>query len=88
LILETQKTFDFFRATASGETIQRIYAAGGTARVPGLMDLLREEFSVPVEELYPFRKIVINPARHNEEQIRELAPRLAVAVGLALRSFD
>jgi type IV pilus assembly protein PilM len=88
LILEIQKTFDFFRASASGESIQRIYVAGGTARVPGLVDLLREEFAVPVEELYPFRKIVINPAHHNEEQIRELAPRLAIAVGLALRSFD
>ncbi len=88
LILEIQKTFDFFRATASGENIQRIYLAGGSARVPGLVDLLREEFAMPVEELYPFRKIVINPGRHNEEQIRELAPRLAIAVGLALRSFD
>jgi type IV pilus assembly protein PilM len=76
LVLEIQKTFDFFRATATGETIQKIVVAGGSARVPGLMDVLREEFSVPVEELYPFRKIVINPARHNEEQ------------GLALRSFD
>jgi len=88
LILEIQKTFDFFRATASGENIQRIYVAGGTARVPGLLDLLREEFAMPVEELYPFRKIVINPGRHNEDEIRELAPRLAIAVGLALRSFD
>ena len=88
LILEIQKTFDFFRATASGESIQRIYVAGGTARVPGMMDLLREEFTVPVEEIYPFRKVVINPARHNEDEIRELAPRLAIAVGLALRSFD
>ena len=35
LILEIQKTFDFFRATATGENIQRIYLAGGTARVPG-----------------------------------------------------
>ena len=40
LILEIQKTFDFFRATATGENIQRIYIAGGTARVPGLVDLL------------------------------------------------
>jgi len=88
LILEIQKTFDFFRATASGENIQRIYVAGGTARVPGLVDLLREEFALPVEELYPFRKIVINPGRHSEDQVRELAPRLAIAVGLALRSFD
>src|SRR6266705_6181673 len=88
LTLEIQKTFDFFRATASGENIQRIVMAGGTARVPGLIDLLREEFAMPVEELYPFRKIVPNPSRHSEEQIREMAPRLAIAVGLALRSFD
>lgn len=88
LTLEIQKTFDFFRATASGENIQRIVMAGGTARVPGLIELLREEFAMPVEELYPFRKIVPNPSRHSEEQIREMAPRLAIAVGLALRSFD
>src|SRR5258707_1851831 len=48
LTLEIQKTFDFFRATASGENIQRIVVAGGTARVPGLVDLLREGFAVPV----------------------------------------
>jgi len=88
LTLEIQKTFDFFRATASGENIQRICVAGGTARVPGLVDLLREEFAMPVEELYPFRRIAVNPARHSEDQIRELAPRLAIASGLALRSFD
>jgi len=88
LILEIQKTFDFFRATASGENIRRIVVAGGTARVPGLLDLLREEFAVPVEELYPFRKVAINPGRHDESHLREVAPRLAIAVGLALRSFD
>src|SRR5215467_7043251 len=88
LTLEIQKTFDFFRATASGENIQRILVAGGTARVPGLVDLLREEFAMPVEELNPFRKVLINPGRHSDDQIREMAPRLVVAVGLALRSFD
>ena len=88
LILEIQKTFDFFRATASGENIRRIYVAGGTARVPGLLDLLKEEFAMPVEELYPFRKVAVNAGRHDEHQLRDLAPRLAIAVGLALRSFD
>jgi type IV pilus assembly protein PilM len=88
LTLEIQKTFDFFRATASGENIQRIVVAGGTARVPGLVDLLREEFAMPVEELNPFRKVLVNPSRHSDDQIREMSPRLAIAVGLALRSFD
>ena len=42
---------------------------------------------MPVEELYPFRKVAVN-GKHDENQLRELAPRLAIAVGLALRSFD
>src|ERR1700739_688284 len=88
LTLEIQKTFDFFGATASGESIQRIVVAGGTARVPGLVDLLREEFAMPVEELNPFRKVSIDPGKHSDDQIREMAPRLAIAVGLALRGFD
>ncbi len=88
LTLEIQKTFDFFRATASGENIQRIVVAGGTARVPGLVDLLREEFAMPVEELNPFRRVLVNPGKHSDDQIREMGPRLAIAVGLALRSFD
>jgi len=41
-----------------------------------------------VEELNPFRRVLINPGKHSEDQIREMAPRLAIAVGLALRSFD
>ena len=36
LVLEIQKTFDFFRATATGESIQKIVVAGGSSRVPGL----------------------------------------------------
>src|SRR5947209_13129047 len=88
LTLEIQKTFDFFRATASGENIQRIVVAGGTARVPGLVDLLREEFAMPGEALNPFRKVSIDPGKHRDGQIRRMAPRLVIAVGLALRSFD
>ena len=53
-----------------------------------LLDLLREEFAMPVEELYPFRKIGVTPGQFDENQLRDMAPRLAIAVGLALRSFD
>src|ERR1700731_2546016 len=67
LVLEIQKTFDFFRATATGESIQKIVVAGGTARVPGLVDLFHEEFAMPVEELNPFRKVLIDPGKHSDD---------------------
>ncbi len=86
IILEIQKTFDFFRATAAGEHIQKVYVAGGSAKVPGLLDLLKQEFSIAVEELNPFRKI--EASGQPAELVAENSPRLAVALGLALRSFD
>ena len=88
IVLEIQKTFDFFRATASGEHIERIYLAGGSSRVPGLVEALRQEFSLPVEVLNPFQRI-IPPTDSMEHDILEQNPgQLAVAVGLALRSFE
>ena len=87
IVLEIQKTFDFFRATASGDHIERIYLAGGSSQVPGLMEALRREFSLPVETLNPFLKIE-PPADSDADWIEQHAPQLSVAVGLALRSFE
>ncbi len=88
LVLEIQKTFDFFRASAGAQPISHIYAAGGAARTPGLLEMLREEFQMPVDEIDPFRRITYNPGKFSDEYLREIAPRLAVSVGLGLRSFD
>jgi len=85
IVLEIQKTFDFFRATASGEHIERLYVAGGSSKVPGLVEALRQEFSLPVEVLNPFQRV--NPGAGGE-LIEQNAGQLAVAVGLALRSFE
>jgi type IV pilus assembly protein PilM len=88
IVLEIQKTFDFFRATASGEHIERIYIAGGSSKVHGLVEALRQEFSLPVEILNPFARIM-PPVDSFESGILDQNPgQLAVAVGLALRSFD
>jgi len=43
IVLEIQKTFDFFRASAAGEHIEKIYLAGGSSKVPGLVEALRQE---------------------------------------------
>ena len=88
ILLEIQKTLDYFRSTSAGEHIEKIYVAGGSARVTGLLDLLKQEFSLGVEELNPFRRVNFNPAGAFGELINENSPRLAVAVGLALRSFE
>lgn len=88
LLLEIQKTFDFFRQTTTTDSIQHVYVAGGTARIEGLIDLLKEEFNIPVEILNPFQKVSVNPSKFDSEYVTQVAPRMTLAVGLALRSFD
>lgn len=88
LLLEIQKTFDFFHQTTSADPIDRIYLAGGTARIQGLVELLERELRIPVEILDPFRKVSIKPSQFDAAYVSDIGPRMAVAVGLALRSFD
>ncbi|HET6842677.1 MAG TPA: type IV pilus assembly protein PilM [Candidatus Angelobacter sp.] len=88
IVLEIQKTFDFFRATAPGEHIERIYLAGGSSRVPGLVEALRQEFSLQVDVLNPFQRILPSVDAAENEIIDQNPGQLAVAVGLALRSFE
>ena len=41
-----------------------------------------------MEVLNPFQKISYNPSKFDPNYIDDIAPRMTVAVGLALRSFD
>jgi type IV pilus assembly protein PilM len=88
LMLEVQKTFDFFRQTTSAENTQQIYLAGGSAKIDGLVEQLKEEFRVPVEILDPFRKVKVDPEKFDWAYLQDIGPSLCVATGLALRSFD
>ena len=88
IVLEIQRTFDFFRATAGGEQIQKLYLAGGSARVYGLADLMKQEMGIPVEQLNPFRRIRAPETGPIGDEVASQGPRLSVAVGLALRSFE
>jgi len=87
LIMEVQKTFDFFRETYPSETISRVMISGGTSRMIGLAEKIQETLGYPTEVLDPFRSITLGP-KVDEEQVTSLGPALAVAVGLALRGFD
>src|SRR5207248_10903837 len=42
IVLEIQKTFDFFRASAAGEHIEKIRVAGGSWKGTVLLDVLRK----------------------------------------------
>ena len=82
---EVQKTLDFFKATTAGEQVSKIVLSGGSSRIGGLQELLAERFGVPVEMFNPFQSIEASSKQFPQERLQELAPDMAVAVGLALR---
>jgi type IV pilus assembly protein PilM len=84
VMLEIQKTFDFFKATASSDRINRIIVSGGASRAEGFTEILAERFDAPVEAFDPFKRVTFD-AKKVAGDMAAIAPTAAVAVGLALR---
>jgi type IV pilus assembly protein PilM len=85
VLLEIQKTFDFFKATAASDRIDRILLSGGASRVDGFTKALEDRFSTSVETFDPFKNIAFDPVKLGLKDPENLVPTAAVAVGLALR---
>jgi type IV pilus assembly protein PilM len=85
VLLEVEKTFDFFKATASNDRIDRIMLCGGASRVEGFAESLRERFGTEVEQFDPFRQVACDAKKLGIDNVDEFGPVAAVAMGLALR---
>jgi len=83
LLLEIQKTFDFFKATAASDRIDRIVLSGGASVVDGFAQSIAERFNIPVEPFDPFRQVAMDGIPLDE--VAALTATAGVAVGLALR---
>ena len=84
VLLEIQKTFDFYKATATSDRIDRIVVSGGASVAEGFMELLGERFGAPVEPFDPFRNVRFDAGKFGVDAAA-IAPMAAVALGLALR---
>ena len=84
VLLEIQKTFDFYKASATSDHIDRIVVSGGASRVDGFRDMLQERFSVEVEEFDAFKAVSWDAKKMGGDPA-EVSATAAVAVGLALR---
>lgn len=90
IALEIQKTFDFYRSTATvpSATVQKILISGGGSKLQGLREFLADQFQIPVEPLNPFQRIEVDAKRTDPDYLREFGSEMAVAVGLALRGVE
>jgi type IV pilus assembly protein PilM len=85
VLLEIQKTFDFYKATAVSDRIDRIAVSGGASQAEGFLEMLGDRFGAPVEPFDPFRRVKFEAAKFGVTDLASVGPMAAVAVGLALR---
>ena len=86
LINEIIKTIDFFHTSAvTEERIEKIVLSGGGAKIPDILDDIKDKSGIETELVNPFRNIMIPEKYFDIEYIQKIGPLAAVAMGLALR---
>jgi len=84
LLLEVQRSIDFYISQGSDRTVNKIYLCGGSANLKGLDQFLTRELNIPVEIFNPLALLPDAPLNLTDEE-KSLLPHMAVAVGLATR---
>jgi len=82
---EIKRTLDFFSTTLWREKVDKIMVGGGTSKVPRIRDVLEDITNASVEIINPFRSISYSPSDFDPKYIQDIAPKMGVTIGLALR---
>jgi len=83
---EIARTVDYFKSIgADAADVTKIVLCGGCAKVAGLTEQLTERMGVPVEIANPFNQVDITQSGLDQAALAEVAPQVAVGVGLAIR---
>ncbi|MBN2382005.1 type IV pilus assembly protein PilM [bacterium] len=82
--MEIQRSFDYYRATTSSETVDKVVLTGGCSKIAGIDSFLASKLSTKIELGNPFRNIAF-PKKFDPAYLQDVAPLCAIAVGLAAR---
>ncbi len=85
---EIHRSLDFYNSTANEERVTSIFITGGSSKIYNLAETISEKMSLPVDTINPFAKVEYDKNEFSDEYIREIAPYMSVAVGLACRTGE
>ena len=85
LLLEIEKTLDFFRSTTAAGRVDELVVGGASAGAPGFLPEIEARLDVPAALFDPFRRVRRDPGAGGGDGRLESDAAFAVAVGLALR---
>ena len=82
---EIGRSFDYFRTTSPEDDIARVVLCGGCAKIKNLPARIAEQVGIETSVANPFAKLDTTGLKMSPEELAEVAPDMAVVVGLALR---
>ncbi len=83
---EIKKTYDFYVASSSDDSLENCVVTGGGALIPGLVEGLEALIGVRVEIMNPFERFEYNSNRISEDMIQEIAYKGVQVLGLGMRN--
>ena len=87
LVNEIQRSFSFYREGHPEFMLEKIYLTGGTARLEGLPQIMKERLNTDIEVIHSFERMEISSAIDPEE-FNQLIPVFSKAVSLALETNE
>jgi len=84
ILNEIIRSFDYYRSTTVHEDISEIILSGGCSLIGNFASMIAERSGIETKLAEPFRNIKISK-KFDMAYLGEIAPMMAVAVGLALR---
>lgn len=83
--MELQRSIDYFRSKYPSETIDQVLLCGGSASLAGIAEYVQYQTGIPAAVADPFAGINVTARQLSLDQRAQMAPALAVAMGLAVR---
>lgn len=85
LAMEISNSFDFYKNSGTGISVQHMYVSGGVSLTPGLVQKIQDTTQVPCSPLDPFINISHNKRKISSEFLEQIKPFVVISLGLALR---
>lgn len=87
IIQQITRSLQFYYSSSQFNNVDHIVLCGGSASIPGLVNMVQNKLGILVSIANPFVNMSID-SRIDNDQLTTDAPSLMAACGLALRSFD
>lgn len=85
-VLEIKKAIDLYLANNPDKPLNSLILSGGGSKVNGLLNFISRETGLQVIAFNPFANMDFDEKRIDRHYLTSIAPEMAIAAGLAIRS--